>query len=279
MKVRRPAVSGLFYAGSAEALQEQIDRCYTHQLGPGAPPQVNSQGPGEIVAIVVPHAGYSYSGPVAAHAYRQLAGDGVIDTAVILGPNHTGLGPPVSVWTDGAWTTPFGQAEVEELVSRRLLGGIIVGDDTAHFREHSIEVQVPWLQHLYDGVRIVPIAMMAQDIDTARTVGRAISMLKLDRAPIIVASSDFSHYESQSVAVEKDSSVIEAILGLDEEELYRRCQRLGCTMCGYGPVASAIVAAKHMGATRASLLKYATSGDTTGDLSRVVGYASIVMRR
>ncbi len=279
MKVRKPAVSGLFYAGSPEALQAQIDRCYTHELGPGVLPQVNSQGPGEIVAIVVPHAGYSYSGPVAAHAYRELAGDRVIDTAVILGPNHTGLGPPVSVWTDGAWTTPFGQVEVDELVSKRLLGGSTVGDETAHIREHSIEVQVPWLQHLYDAVKIVPIAMMAQDIDTARTVGRAISMLKPDRVPVIVASTDFSHFESHAIAAEKDNSVIGAILALDEDELYERCQRLGCTMCGYGPVASAIVAAKHMGAARASLLKYATSGDTTGDLSRVVGYASIVISR
>ncbi len=279
MKVRGPAVAGLFYAGSPEALHAQIDRCYEHELGPGFLPQINSQGPGEIVAIVVPHAGYSYSGPVAAHAYGELAGDGAINTAIILGPNHTGLGPPISVWTDGAWTTPFGQVEVDELVSGRLLGGIIVGDETGHIREHSIEVQIPWFQHLYDAVRIVPIAMMAQDIDTARTVGKAISTLKLDRMPTIVASSDFSHYESHTIALEKDGSVIEAILALDEEELYGRCQRLRCTMCGYGPVASAIVAAKHLGATKATLLKYATSGDTTGDLSRVVGYASIVMRR
>lgn len=277
MKVRRPAVSGVFYAASSEALQAQIEWCYTHELGPGVLPQVNTQGPREVVAIVVPHAGYCYSGPVAAHAYRKLADDGVIQTAIILGPNHTGYGPPVSVWTGAAWTTPLGDVEVDEVVSKRLLGGIMIDDETAHIREHSIEVQIPWLRHLYDAVRIVPIAMMAQDIETARTVGKAVSML--DNAPIIVASSDFSHYEPHSTAAEKDSSVIEAIVALDEEELYERCQRLRCTMCGYGPVASAIVAAKQMGARKAALLKYATSGDTTGDLSRVVGYGSIVIRR
>ncbi|MFU8796489.1 MAG: AmmeMemoRadiSam system protein B, partial [Dehalococcoidia bacterium] len=256
MKARRPAVSGMFYAGSPEALQAQIEWCYTSELGPGVLPQVNSRGSREIVAIVVPHAGYSYSGPVAAHAYRELAEDGLIDTAVILGPNHTGIGPPVSVWTDGAWTTPLGRVEVDEAVGRRLSGGIMVDDETAHIREHSIEVQIPWLQHLYDSVRIVPIAMMAQDIETARTVGKALSTL--DNAPIIIASSDFSHYEPHSAAAEKDGSVIEAIISLDEQQLYERCQRLRCTMCGYGPVASAIVAARQMGVTKVSLLKYAT---------------------
>ncbi|TET56069.1 MAG: AmmeMemoRadiSam system protein B [Dehalococcoidia bacterium] len=277
MKARKPAVSGMFYAGTARELEEQIKWCYKHELGPGAVPRVNSRGLREIVAIVVPHAGYYYSGPVAAHAYNELADDGVPDTAVILGPNHTGYGYPVSVWVGGVWNTPFGEVEINEALAQRLLGEVIQADETAHMREHSIEVQLPWLQHLYESVRIVPIAMLAQDIETARAVGKAIS--RSDDNLIIIASSDFTHYEPHNIAMERDGSVIEAILNLDEEELYERCERLNCTMCGYGPVASAIVAAKEMEAKRASLLKYATSGDTSGDFSQVVGYGSIVIRR
>jgi MEMO1 family protein len=277
MKVRRPAVSGTFYAGTARDLKEQIEWCYKHELGPGTIPRVNSEGRREIAAIVVPHAGYYYSGPVAAHAYKELADDGIFDTAVILGPNHTGYGHPVSLWAGDGWNTPLGDVEIDKRFAQRLLGGVIKADETAHIHEHSIEVQLPWLQHIYKQVRIVPITMMAQDLETARAVGEAIS--RAGDNSIIIASSDFTHYEPRSVAMEKDSSVIEAIVALDEEELYEQCEQLNCTMCGYGPVAAAIVAAKGMKARKASLLKYATSGDTSGDFSRVVGYGSIVMRR
>lgn len=277
MKVRKPAVSGMFYAGACGALRAQIDWCYTHELGPGVLPQVNTEGPREIVAIVVPHAGYHYSGPIAAHAYRELANDGAIGTAIILGPNHTGYGHPVSISTEAVWRTPLGDVDIDEAVAETLLGGVMTADETAHIHEHSIEVQIPWLQHLYRTLRIVPVAMMAQDIETARAVGKAISLI--DDPPIIIASSDFSHREPYSSATRKDGSVIEAILALDEEELYERCRHLNCTMCGYGPVASAIVAAKELGAERATLQKYATSGETSGEFSEVVGYGSLVIRR
>jgi len=277
MKIRRPAVSGMFYAGTARELAEQIEWCYRHEVGPGTVPRVNSKGPREIVAIVVPHAGYYYSGPVAAHAYKELADDGICDTAVILGPNHTGYGYPVSLWVGDSWSTPLGEVEIDKKLAKKLLGTVIKADETAHIHEHSIEVQLPWLQYLYGKVKIVPITMLAQDLETARSVGKAIS--QAGDNSIIVASSDFTHYEPHTVAMEKDSLVIESIVALDEEELYKRCEGLGCTMCGYGPVASAIVAAKEMGGKKASLLKYATSGDTSGDFSRVVGYGSIVIRR
>ena len=277
MEVRRPAVSGMFYAGTARELEEQIEWCYQHELGPGAIPQVNNKGLREIVAIVAPHAGYFYSGPVAAHAYKELAEDGIFDTAVILGPNHTGYGYPVSLWSGAAWSTPFGEIEINKELARGLLGEVIKADEGAHIHEHSIEVQVPWLQYLYEKVKIVPITMLAQDIETARAVGKAIAQ-EGDNL-IIIASTDFTHYEPHSFAMEKDGSVIEAIVALDEEELYGRCENLNCTMCGYGPVASAIVAAKEMKAKKASLLKYATSGETSGDFSRVVGYSSIVIKR
>jgi len=277
MRTRKPTVSGMFYASTATELERQIEWCYKHELGPGVIPQVNSEGLREIVAIVAPHAGYYYSGPVAAHAYKELADDGIFDTAVILGPNHTGYGYPVSVWTGSAWNTPLGEVEINDTLAQSLLGGIIKSDEIAHTHEHSIEVQLPWLQHLYRSIKIVPITMLTQDIETARTIGKVIS--QADGNLILIASSDFTHYEPQSVAVEKDGSVIEAIVTLDEEELYKRCEFLNCTMCGYGPVASVIVAAKEMKAKTAHLLKYATSGDTTGDFSRVVGYSSIVIKR
>lgn len=277
MQIRKPAVAGMFYAGTAKELEEQIEWCYKHELGPGAIPRVNSKGLREIAAIVVPHAGYYYSGPVAAHAYKELADDGIFDTAVILGPNHTGYGYPVSLWAGVGWNTPLGELEINKELAQRLLGEVIKADETAHTHEHSIEVQLPWLQHLYKKVKIVPISMLAQDIETARAVGKAISQAGDNL--IIIASSDFTHYEPYSVAMERDGSVIEAIVALDEEELYERCENLNCTMCGYGPVASAIVAAKEMKAKKARLLKYATSGDTSGDFSQVVGYGSIVIKR
>ena len=277
MKIRKPAVSGMFYAGTARELEEQIGWCYKHELGPGTIPRVNSRGLREIVAIIVPHAGYYYSGPVAAHAYKEVADDGGLDTAVILGPNHTGYGYPVSLWAGGGWSTPLGEVEVNKKLAQRLLGDVIKADETAHIHEHSIEVQLPWLQYLYREVKIVPITMLAQDIETARIVGKSIGQAGDNL--MVIASSDLTHYEPHSVAMEKDSSVIEAIVALDEEELYERCERLGCTMCGYGPVAAAIVASKEMKGKKASLLKYATSGDTSGDFSRVVGYGSIVIKR
>jgi len=277
MKVRKPVVSGTFYASTARELEEQIEWCYKHELGPGTMPRVNDAGLREIIAIVVPHAGYIYSGPVAAHAYKELANDGIPDTAVILGPNHTGYGAAVSLWMGNAWKTPFGEVKINEELAHKLLGGVIEADETAHMYEHSVEVQLPWLQHLYKEIKIVPITMMAQDIETARAVGKAIS--KVANNIVIIASSDFTHYEPHPVAAEKDNSMIEAIINLDEEELYKRRELLDSTMCGFGPVAVAIVAAKEMGAKTASLLKYATSGDTSGDFSQVVGYGSIVIRR
>jgi len=277
MKTRKPAVSDMFYAGTDGELREQIEWCYKHELGPGIIPQVNSIGLRQLVAMVVPHAGYSYSGPVAAHAYKELAEDGIFDTAVILGPNHTGYGGPVSVWAEGSWSTPLGDIEIDKKLAQRLLGDVIKADEAAHMHEHSIEVQLPWLQYLYGKVRIVPIVMLAQDVETARIVGESIA--RAGGNLVVIASSDLTHYEPHSVAREKDSSVIEAVIALDEEELYERCERLRCTMCGYGPVAAAIVASKQMKGDKASLLKYATSGDTSGDFSRVVGYGSIVIRR
>jgi len=275
--VRRPSVSGMFYAGSTAELEEQIDWCYKHRLGPGSLPRVAGDGPGKILSLIVPHAGYLYSGPIAAHAYKELADDGIIETAIIISPNHTGYGPPVSIWAKNKWSTPLGELEVDEDLAHQLIGGVVQADETAHLYEHSIEVQLPWLQHLYGKVRIVPITMMAQDLETAQELGEAISAYSANS--LIIASTDFSHYEPQDISTQKDMAMIEAITNLDESELYQRKESLNCTMCGYGPAAVAIIAAKAMNAQKPSLLKYATSGDITGDFSRVVGYASIVINK
>ena len=278
MNVRKPAVAGTFYASTREGVVGQIEWSYRHRLGPGDVPEVNESGPREIVALVAPHAGYMASGPVAAHAYSALARDGRVDTAVIVGPNHTGYGTAVSVWSSGAWSTPLGNAQVNQDMAKSLLGGIVHADESAHIYEHSIELQLPWLQHLYgDAVQIVPVAMLAQDADTASEVGEALS--KVTGNVVLIASTDLTHYEPPEAAAQKDADVIATMESLDSDEMYRRLRAESCTMCGYGPVAAVMHAARKLGATRAELLKYATSGDTTGDYSRVVGYASVVFRR
>ena len=278
MTKRMPAVSGTFYASTRDGVIEQIEWCYKHKLGPGGIPEVNESGPREIIGLVAPHAGYMASGPVAAHAYNALAHDGKVDTVVIVGPNHTGYGSPVSVWSSGTWSTPLGEARVNEDVANMLIGGIVRAGEAAHIYEHSVEVQIPWLQHLYgDSVQIVPVAMLAQDAGVARELGNA--MAKVQGNVVFIASTDLTHYEPLESASHKDMNVVSAVEAFDVAEMYRRLSAECCTMCGYGPVAAVMHAARQLGATRAELLKYATSGDATGDYSRVVGYASVAFRR
>lgn len=278
MAVRKPAVAGTFYAASRDGVVGQLEWCYQHRLGPGGMPEVAGDGPREIVGLVAPHAGYMASGPVAAHAYAALARDGKVDTAVIVGPNHTGYGTAISVWVSGAWSTPLGNARVDEQNARKLVGGMVRADESAHIYEHSVEVQVPWLQHLYgDDIRIVPVAMLAQDIDTALEFGAILA--GLEGNIVLIASTDFTHYEPQESASRKDTDVIEAIAHLDAAEMYRRVGAQQCSMCGYGPVAAVVHASRLRGATKAELLKYATSGDVIGDYSRVVGYAAVALRK
>lgn len=278
MAVRKPAVAGTFYAATSGGVVDQLEWSYRHKLGPGQVPEVDPAGTRDIVALVVPHAGYMASGPVAAHAYHALARDGVPDTAVIVGPNHTGYGAAVSVWTSGVWNSPLGDVKIDEDRARSLVGGTIRSGEAAHIYEHSVEVQLPWLQHLYgDAIRIVPVAMLSQDVEAAEEVGAALA--RLEGNMVLIASTDFTHYEPQEMAQRKDNDVVEAITGLDVEEMYKRLGIHSCSMCGYGPVGAVTHAARLRGATTAHLLKYGTSGDTTGDYSRVVGYAAIAFRR
>lgn len=280
-RVRYPRYAGSFYAGSKESLRRQIEECFTHKFGPGNLPEVQEAGPRRIIGLICPHAGYMYSGPVAANAYYQLARDGRVDVFVILGPNHQGIGSGVAIMDSGVWRTPLGDSEVDGDVAREVLrcSDIIDVDETAHAYEHSIEVQIPFLQYIYGSFKFVPICFLMQDLETAREVGEALAESLKGRNAVIIASSDMTHYESHRRASEKDRAAINAILQFDEELFYSTLESLNVTACGYGPIAALIVASKKLGFKKAELLSYRTSGDVTGDMSAVVGYAAIAVTR
>jgi AmmeMemoRadiSam system protein B len=284
LKVRYPNNAGSWYEGSAEMLRKQLEEgCFLHSLGPGEVPQAPSGG-GErsILGLLCPHAGYMYSGPIAAHSYAALGWDGRPDTLVILGPNHTGMGSGVSMMAEGVWRTPLGDVPVNTEVARAIqaASSYVDLDDKAHLYEHSIELQLPFLKHIFgEGFDMVPIAMMLQDLEVSRDVGEAVGKALKGRNAVIIASSDMTHYEAQSSAEKKDQAAIKAILSLDEGALFETVERLGITMCGVGPAAVMLVAAKALGAGEAVLLKYATSGDITGDRSGVVGYCSMAVKK
>lgn len=280
MKVRRPCQAGAFYAGSPSALHAEIEECFLHRLGPGELPKLQETGSRKILALISPHAGYMYSGPVAAHSYYALASDGKPAVVVILGPNHTSLGSGVSIMVDGSWKTPLGNVEVDKEIAEKILHSskLIDVDDVAHAHEHSIEVQLPFLQYLYGSAfRFVPICMMLQDLETSREIGAALANAVSDIDVVIIASTDFSHYEPQPVADKKDHLALDAILKLDEVQLQSVVESYNISMCGYGPATAAITAAKQLGASSANLLCYRTSGDVTGDRSAVVGYAAVTI--
>jgi AmmeMemoRadiSam system protein B len=280
MGVRLPWVSGAFYPSSPESLKKSIEDSFTHSIGPG---KISHQSANKrsIVSVICPHAGYVYSGPVAAHAYYHLAAEKPPQAVIILGPNHTGLGSPVSLWGEGSWETPFGKVEIHEEIAMMIFknSDLIDFDETAHIREHSIEVQLPFLQYIYGAPKIVPICMGFQDLHTSREVGRAIATIAKDMDALILASSDLSHMETIDSARRKDLGVTERIESMNEEALQRWVISERVSMCGYGPVSAAIFASKKMGAEKGVLLSYSTSGDITGDTSTVVGYASAKITR
>ena len=280
MGVRRPCVAGAFYPADRGSLRRNIEECFTHRLGPGKMPESKSPER-RIVALVCPHAGYMYSGPVAAHGYFHLASEASPGSIVLLGPNHTGLGGPVSMMGSGAWETPLGKVDIDEGLVEGIFrtSEIIDMDELAHLREHSIEVQLPFLQYIYGKFKFVPICMGFQDLETSREVGRSLAKALEGRNALILASTDLTHMESQNSANTKDRGVIERIVSLDEAALQEWVRSKRVSMCGYGPVSVAIVASRLLGAQRAELLAYRTSGDVTGDLSSVVGYAAIKVTR
>ena len=277
-KVRLPTQAGAFYEGTAKSLKKQVEDCFLHELGPGKLPKVAKTGSRHIVGLVCPHAGYMFSGPVAAHAYYKLALDGKPDIVVIFGPNHTGYGSGLAVMNDGVWRTPLGDVEVDGETANQIVreSGIIDVDDSAHRLEHSIEVQLPFLQYLYgSGFKIVPVCFLMQDLISARETGQAVAKVLAGKNVLVIASSDMTHYEPKERAAKKDMLALEAVEELDEEKLYSVVEANRVSACGYGPIAALIVTTKILGVKEAKLLCYKTSGDVIGDYSSVVGYAAV----
>lgn len=283
MKVRFPHNAGSWYAGSEKSLKKQlIDECFLHRLGPGKIPKPKEKGPRNILGLLCPHAGYMYSGPIAAHSYNALAEDGKPENLIIIGPNHTGLGSGVAVWPEGSWKTPLGDIQVNSELAKKIqkASNYIDIDEQAHNYEHSIELQLPFLQLIFgSSLNFVPISMMLQDFEVASDVGQAIAKSVADTDTLIIASSDMTHYEPHATAEKKDGLVIQAIENLDEEKIFRTVEQYRISMCGVGPAVAMVVASKMLGAKRGVLLKYATSGDVTGDKSAVVGYCSMAVTK
>ncbi len=260
--MRHPRVAGSFYPANPESLLAML-REYTH------PSKDDS-----VVACVSPHAGYVYSGRTAGRVHSLLPD---AETFVIVGPNHTGYGLPVAVSTD-TWLTPLGEVEIDTEFVDAMPKTIVATDEIAHRYEHSLEVQVPFLQYLHDDFKIVPICLGMQDKETAREVAEEILVAEEDtgRRVVVIASSDMHHYLPDEECRRLDSIVIDAILSMDVKKYYETIYKLQASVCGYGCIAVAMNYSKAKGA-RAELVDYSTSGDV-GDRSQVVGYAGIVFR-
>ena len=267
--IRKPVVAGAFYPGTAAALKADLAK----YIDKNAPKE-------EAVGLLMPHAGYIYSGAVAGAAISRVI---FKDTFVIIGPKHYAPGEPFSVWPDGAWQTPLGSVQVDaELASKIVsLSQYAKADYRGHEKdEHAIEVQLPFLQYIKPDVRIVPILMGGIELEVCREIGHAIAQAvkTLKREVVILASGDMTHYESPERAKVKDMSAIEAMLALDEAELERRYYDIHMTMCALGPVCTLLAASKELGVTHAELVKYGNSGDATGD-NRVVAYAGVIFKK
>jgi len=282
-RVRKPAVAGSFYAGNQKSLSKQIEECFYHKLGPGNIPATNTINKNrKIVGMISPHAGYMYSGPVAAHGYYEIALDGKPDIVVIIGPNHRGSGAMVSIMSKGKWETPLGVLEIDEDIAQKILHNskIIRDDIKAHQFEHSIEVQLPFLQYIFgNDIKIIPICMSLQDIKTDIEISKSIYKAISNENVLIVASSDFTHYESHEYVKNIDQKAIDKIINFEPGELYDLIYKMNMTICGAGPITTMLITSKALGAKKAKLLKYATSGDTSGYYNQVVGYASLIISK
>lgn len=268
-KIRKPAVAGQFYPSSNQKLKSQIEELINKQANKL-----------DVIACMLPHAGYMYSGQVAAETVSRI---NIKDKIILLGPNHTGYGAPFSIMTEGIWQTPLGEVEIDNILAKQILNQskYLEDDPAAHIYEHSLEVELPFLQYFKTHFEIVPIIVLSDEIDILKEIGRDIARVvkesNIKDKTLIVASSDMTHYESQAQAVKKDKEALEAILQLDENKLMQRIQGLDISMCGYAPVVVMLAAAKLLGAQKADLIKYQTSGDVIGDKSSVVGYAGVVI--
>jgi MEMO1 family protein len=266
--IRQPAVAGQFYPARAEALRQQLQ-----QLLPEPRPEA-----GKAVAVVSPHAGYVYSGRVAADTLARVE---IPELVIILGPNHRGAGKQLAVSGAEAWATPLGEVPLDLGLRPELLAACpdVALDDLAHRHEHSLEVQVPLLQLFQPDLRLLPICIGQTPLEMLRNFGRHLGRLLARRGEpcLLVASSDMTHYESAAAARRKDLAALDKILQLDAEGLYRLVCEQRISMCGVLPCVVMLEAAKELGGTSATLVGYANSGEVTGDEAEVVGYAGVVI--
>jgi AmmeMemoRadiSam system protein B/AmmeMemoRadiSam system protein A len=267
METRNAVVAGQFYPGTPEALKSMIKEMVDEDAEKK-----------KALGIIVPHAGYIYSGPVVGSTLSRIE---FTDTFIIIGPSHTGMGKPLSIMTEGIWETPLGNVEVDTELAAAILGEseLLEEDSRAHSFEHSIEVQLPFLQYFKSDVKIVPIVLGYNKVDNYKVIGKAVAaaIKKLNRQTVIMVSSDMNHYEPQHITEEKDEQAIQAVLDLDEDELVSRVREYNITMCGVAAAVSMLTAVKELGASGGERVMYRTSGDTTGEVDSVVGYAGVII--
>lgn len=266
--LRQPAVAGRFYPEDPESLLADVES-YLSSCADAAP----------AIGCMVPHAGYMYSGHIAGAVFSRIA---VPRRIILMCPNHTGMGHPLSIMSEGAWQTPLGPVSIDTEIAEILKESLplLVEDATAHRAEHAAEVELPFLQARHPHCTFVPIALGTAHYEPLEALGNAIAEVvrAQDEPVLIIASSDMNHYQNDQITRVKDHKAIEAILRLDARGLYDVVMHEDISMCGFGPAAAMITAARRLGSTEAELVRYATSGDVSGDRNMVVGYAGIVVR-
>lgn len=267
--IRPPAVAGRFYPNDAARLGATVDAL----LAPG--------GQAERIrarACLVPHAGYVYSGSVAGEVYARIE---IPSRVILVGPRHFPRGAPLAINTDGAWETPLGRVSVDRELADKILRAypLLREDALAHSTEHSLEVQLPFLQRLAPSCTFVPIVIGPVQREALEALGHALgAVIRAEKEPVLlVASSDMNHYESDAVTRIKDARAIERILALEPRQLFETVRNEKISMCGYAAAVSTLIAVRDLGGTRAELVRYATSGEVNGDLQEVVGYAGIIV--
>jgi MEMO1 family protein len=266
-ETREPAVAGRFYPGDPGRLDHDLAR----YLGSAAP----DAGEVDALAVMAPHAGYMYSGSIAGETYARVR---VPERVVVLCPNHTGLGSRRSVWSTGAWRIPGGDVGVDVELARRVRERAgLEADQLAHLREHAIEVHLPFLRAKNPGLCVVPICLAQLSLADCRKVGEGLAEAIEGHEALLVASTDMSHYVSADAAERLDRRAIERVEALDPEGLYQIVNVLEISMCGYIPTTVTLFACRALGARSAKLVRYGNSGEASGDFSRVVGYAGVVI--
>ncbi len=269
--MRSPAVAGMFYPGKKQEIEEIVEGCFSEA--------VKKVNPVSAYAGIAPHAGYPYSGVPAATTFLGIKELEEAETVVIAGPNHTGAGELVALSRED-WELPTGIVKNDREFGEKMAesANFLRADETAHRAEHSIEVQLPFLQHLNSGAKIVPVCMRGQGMEESRDVASAVvaAEKELGRKTVFIASSDFSHYVPAEQAKKEDHIAIEHILELDAEGFQNENKKRGWSICGYGPVSVAMLYAKARGSKKGLEVMYTNSGEATGDYSQVVAYASII---